>query len=240
MTAALATVRELDFSSSAISAVTLSDVCEYNFGGPWIVVNLAGSDATVAADVPTTFAPLDSLLLSDAAVTGQLLVAFSISDPGRVVADARANWLDFYADRGAAAPYPVLLKSVQHSVGRTVLDLPSVLRQPGLGRSAFTVRLNLWYSPADTACGIHNEHDFIEVHTQLFGRGRMQKFRLKDEFTKYEEHLTSVGNTNPAHFCREHAGRFVYPWHQYYADTDCLWLAIEYHADNRPVGTSPT
>jgi hypothetical protein len=22
---------------------------------------------------------------------------------------------------------------------------------------------------------------------------------------------------------------FIYPWHQYYADTDCIWLAIEYH-----------
>lgn len=24
-------------------------------------------------------------------------------------------------------------------------------------------------------------------------------------------------------------GRFVYPWHQYYSDNGCIWLANEYH-----------
>jgi hypothetical protein len=116
-------------------------------------------------------------------------------------------------------------------VATVTLDTSTVLHQPDLTpyQALFDVRLNLWFSPAGTACGIHNKHDFLEVHTQLIGIGRMQKFRTEHYLTNYEDHLMCAANTNPATFCRQQNGEFSYPWHQYFADTDCIWMAIEYH-----------
>lgn len=93
----------------------------------------------------------------------------------------------------------------------------------------FDMRLNLWWSPGDTDCFIHNEHPFLEVHTQIHGLGRMQKFRARDEATIYEDVPMAVGYSHDP-FCRV-AGpnQWTYPWHRYYADTDSVWLAVELH-----------
>jgi len=92
------------------------------------------------------------------------------------------------------------------------------------------IKVNLWFAPSQTNCFIHNKHDFIEIHSQIYGHGRMQKFKAQDYAKLYEDILMSPGYTTPLPFCRiEDNSKFVYPWHQYYADTDCVWLAIEYH-----------
>ena len=88
----------------------------------------------------------------------------------------------------------------------------------------------MWVAPSQTHCFIHNKHDFIEIHSQIFGHGRMQKFKAQDYATLYEEIPMSPGYTTPLPFCHIKDNRtFVYPWHQYYTETDCIWLAIEYH-----------
>ena len=93
----------------------------------------------------------------------------------------------------------------------------------------FHLRLNLWWSPGDTDCFIHNEHPFLEVHTQIHGLGRMQKFRERDEKTIYEDVPMGVGFSHDP-FCRvKGKNQWTYPWHRYYADTDAVWLAIELH-----------
>ena len=51
----------------------------------------------------------------------------------------------------------------------------------------FEVKLNLWWAPGHTDCFIHNKHPSLEVHTQIFGVGRMQKFRENDEATIFED-----------------------------------------------------
>jgi len=89
------------------------------------------------------------------------------------------------------------------------------------------LELNLWYAPAGTNCGLHNLHDFQEVHTQIYGNGRMQKFRENDMRTLYQEVYMSPGYSHDPFYTS--FGK--YPWHQYYADTDCIWLAIEQHPD---------
>ncbi|MCC6306636.1 MAG: hypothetical protein IT545_15775 [Rhodobacteraceae bacterium] len=93
----------------------------------------------------------------------------------------------------------------------------------------FDLRLNLWWSPGDTDCFIHNEHPFLEVHTQIHGTGRMQKFRARDAATLYEDVPMAPGASHDP-FCRV-SGRnaWSYPWHRYYADTDAVWLAVELH-----------
>ncbi|MER8701745.1 hypothetical protein [Mesorhizobium sp. M1273] len=47
------------------------------------------------------------------------------------------------------------------------------------------LKLNLWWSPAGTDWFIHHNPPFLEVHTQILGTGRMQKFREKDQATLY-------------------------------------------------------
>lgn len=89
------------------------------------------------------------------------------------------------------------------------------------------MEMNLWYAPAGTHCGIHKLHDFHEVQTQIFGIGRMQKFRSNDYKSLYQEVYMSPGHTHEPF----HSSQGNYPWHQYYADTDCIWLAIEKHSD---------
>ncbi len=85
------------------------------------------------------------------------------------------------------------------------------------------IELNLWFASAGTNCGIHNEHNFREMHTQIFGLGRIQKFHTKDFHSLYQDIYLCPGYTHDP-LCNE---KKVYPYHQYYADTDCLWLAIE-------------
>ncbi len=58
----------------------------------------------------------------------------------------------------------------------------------------------------------------------------MQKFKAQDYGTLYEDMLMSPGFTTVVPFCQvEDNNQYIYPWHQYYADTDCIWMAIEYH-----------
>jgi hypothetical protein len=89
-----------------------------------------------------------------------------------------------------------------------------------IGATAF----NFWFAAAGTDCGIHNEHDFLEIHTQIWGTGHMQKFHQKDATTMYQDIVMTPGFTHQP-FCDE---SHVYPWHRYFADTDCVWLAVEY------------
>lgn len=222
---------ELDFASSGISCAVLRNANNESLTGRSIVLNLGPTDACIHAEQPTALAPLESVTVMGCAVSGENLVVIDVVDETLISADARQNWSDFYGSRATVEAVPELLRSPQLAVARVSLNKAKILRQSDIAADPvnFEVRLNLWFSPAGTACGIHNEHDFIEVHTQVVGSGRMQKFHARSAETMYEELVISVGNTHPPHFCREVDGRFSYPWHQYFADTDCVWLAVEYH-----------
>jgi hypothetical protein len=107
-----------------------------------------------------------------------------------------------------------------------IFNVPQLKRTP-LWRSQKSeignIHLNLWYAPAGTNCGIHNRHSFQEVHTQIFDIGRMQKFHRNDPKALYQEVYMSPGFTHDPFY--SNTGK--YPWHQYYSDTDSIWLAIE-------------
>ncbi len=121
--------------------------------------------------------------------------------------------------------------SAQDHVGTVTAD-PRVFtneRDANEAPQEFDLKLNLWWSPGDTDCFIHNEHPFLEIHTQIHGRGRMQKFRERDDATLYEDVLMPVGYSHDP-FCRVTGdNQWTYPWHRYYADTDSVWLAVELH-----------
>jgi hypothetical protein len=109
-----------------------------------------------------------------------------------------------------------------------IFNVPQLKRTP-LWRSqkerVRNLELSLWYAPAGTHCGIHNQHDFLEVHTQVYGVGRMQKFHRNDFSSLYQDVIMSPGYTHEPFY----SSTGKYPWHQYYAESDCIWLAIEKH-----------
>ena len=125
---------------------------------------------------------------------------------------------------------PLYISPFDHT-GQVVTD-PSVFtneRSTPVDEQVFDMRLNLWWSPADTDCFIHNEHPFLEVHTQIHGLGRMQKFAENNETSVYEDVPMAMGYSHDP-FCRVTGqNQWTYPWHRYYADTDCIWLAVELH-----------
>jgi hypothetical protein len=86
------------------------------------------------------------------------------------------------------------------------------------------IEFNLWFASAGTNCGIHNEHNFRELHTQIYGIGRMQEFHKNKIDSLYRSVFMSPGYTHEPFYDKT----CVYPWHQYYADTDCIWLAAEF------------
>lgn len=86
------------------------------------------------------------------------------------------------------------------------------------------VNFNLWFAISQTDCGIHNKHDFKELHTQIYGIGLMQKFYRDIKETLYQQIYMSPGYTHEP-FCDENNS---YPWHQYYSKTDCIWLVMEF------------
>ena len=57
----------------------------------------------------------------------------------------------------------------------------------------------------------------------------MQKFRQNNVDTLYEDVLMPPGFTHDPFFTLAIDRSFSYPWHRYYADTDCIWMAIELH-----------
>lgn len=92
--------------------------------------------------------------------------------------------------------------------------------------------MNLWFAPAGTHCLIHNSHPFLEYHVQVAGQGAMQKFRRPDHASLYEEQLLSPGGRHDVYPVRPAGdGSYHYPWHQYFARTDCIWLAVEMVAE---------
>ena len=85
------------------------------------------------------------------------------------------------------------------------------------------IEYNFWYCGEDFSCGIHNEHDFFELHTQILGQGEMQKFHTEDEKTIYSREILNPGQTHIPFFNKNRE----YPYHQYKSVTKCIWLAIE-------------
>jgi len=221
------TMEKLNFDSALATAVVLREADFHPIAERSIVINISAVDAFTGTAQQAPLPPLSSTIIHYGTVTGELLIVIGVSEVENAERLARElDWLDFYGEGG-----PVLLKSPQHEIGVVELVRRDVLHQNELAENpeSFVVKANLWFSPAGTDCGIHRIHPFIEVHTQIMGLGRMQKFDEKDHTTIYEDQQLSPGTTNPIPFCVDRDNDLEYPWHQYRADTDCVWLALEYH-----------
>ncbi len=122
--------------------------------------------------------------------------------------------------------------SSQDEIGDVQLDPITAFTYETLASTSpqrYRLKLNLWYTPEETDCGIHTGHPFLEVHTQILGTGHMHKFRENNSDTLYEDVAMCPGFTHDPFFVVRNDRSFTYPWHRYYAETDCVWMAIELH-----------
>lgn len=73
--------------------------------------------------------------------------------------------------------------------------------------------------------GPHRDHDreFDEVHAQIRGFGKMQKFVENDTATFYQESIMAPGVVHEKFYNEDG----VYPWHQYHSLTPCIYMPIE-------------
>ncbi len=81
---------------------------------------------------------------------------------------------------------------------------------------------NCWYLPGHTASSIHQEHPFTEVHTQVYGLGIMNKYKENDKDSLYQKMYMPIGFTHDYFYDKDNK----YPWHQYEAVSESIWLAI--------------
>lgn len=227
----------INFSSKYLKAFWLKNANDYYIKNRTIVVNLGEQKAYIGALPEKYLLPRASTILKEVSLkSGDSLLLIEIYGPtniGGIILDAEWYQLGEIIDFPKDIP---LWKSPQYEVGTVKFDPCFVTgltdqHQPNNVKK-YQVKVNLWFSPANTNAAIHNKHgvpEFLEVHTQIYGTGRMQKFHAKDFNTLYEDVLMSPGDTHIPFACVDEQGRFFYPWHQYYADTDCIWMANEFH-----------
>jgi hypothetical protein len=230
-------VKELNFSGARIGARLVSRPREYYIDSRSVVVNPNRTDIRIVGPIANIIPPFSSLILDNTTIaSGESVVVLELKEarnPGGIVLEK--GWV-LYANmvppESTFKRDTPLYSSPQDEIGIMQLDPGLLPGQKGvsLGLANYLVKVNLWFAPEKTDCAIHNQHDFIEIHTQVSGYGRMQKFIDNDFTTIYQDELMSASYTTPTPFCQViDTKTFRYPWHQYYADSDCVWMAIEYH-----------
>ena len=222
--------RDLAFADSHLSAKLFTDVRRLEADG--IVVNLSSRPIHVDGDVRTSIQPWRSTIVRGNRILEAERIAVLRIDRLENLGGVMFRGWDWFGDLYAGFPRQTpLYMSPIDMVGRTEEDPLAFTRERESRErlQPFDVALKCWWSPNETDCFIHNEHPFLEVHTQVHGMGRMQKFRERDASTLYEDVVMAPGFTHEP-FCRV-AGEneWAYPWHRYYTDTESIWLAIELH-----------
>lgn len=224
--------RNLSFSNEWIESVLVTGVRGLAVEDG-IVVNLSTTPIEFSAGQNHgTIPPWKSTVLRNCTVERGEAVALLHVRQRMNLGGVALSW-DWYGKRNSQYPRgtPLYISS-QDDIGEVQFD-PLVVFAQGSPASAsprrYRLKLNLWYTPEETDCGIHTGHQFLEVHTQVLGTGHMQKFRENNAATLYEDITVPPGYTHDAFFTLASDRSFSYPWHRYYADTDCIWMAIELH-----------
>lgn len=229
-------VKAINFSGSYIDAKYVTNVENYPIAERTIVVNLEQTNAHLSVNTPSIIPAFSSTIVEDVIVEkAKSLLLVQVVERRNIGSIALEDGWDLLGDTDPGFPSTVpLWKSPQDDAGIVEVDpyyMAGQAKHPNPDRKEkFMVKVNLWFAPAATDCAIHNTHDFIEIHTQITGLGRMQKFKVKSFDSLYEDILMAEGYTQIIPFCNvQENQQYTYPWHQYYSDTDCIWMANEYH-----------
>jgi len=172
----------------------------------WTIVLNCGDDIQSADGV--TLPKFTSGLFKDIKITGKKLLKFEIGGQLELTAEQV-----IYCRRYWQPVFDIFPVSKFKDV--------DFYRSPKVKLGNF--EFNFWYCDKDFNCGIHNKHDFFELHTQILGAGQMLKFHNKSYDTIFYKELLSPGQTHQPFFDKN--GK--YPYHQYKSISPCIWLAIE-------------
>lgn len=223
----------LSFSDDHITARWVTEAATYPIDERTIVVNTSTRPVQYEGGVPGIIMPWKSTILQrtkvyDAASLVTLRVTRTTNIGGMVLGK---YWRWYGSDVPTFPRGTPLYISSQDAIGIAEVDPRHFARQADRpsATESFDVRVNLWFTPEQTDCVIHTGHPFLEVHTQVFGTGHMQKSFEDDESTLYEDVFMDPGMTHDPFPAVDSDGHFNYPWHRYFADTDCVWMAIELH-----------
>lgn len=227
------TIRTLDFLAKEIEVSVITNVVNYKIVEYTTVINIGTTNAYIDY-IPAKFIPpLNSTILKNVNIkSAEALILIKTKFNKKIDKHCFDNIWNLYSDLHPDFPKIPLLISPQLDTYDVELDMYKLLGEQHVTekKQKFIIKTNFWYAEPDTDCVIHNKHDFMEVHTQIFGSGRMQKFEQNDNATLLEDIIMSPGYTTPIPFCSFSNDKyFNYPWHRYYADTPCIWMAIEYH-----------
>ena len=224
--------RSLSFSNDWIESVLVGTVRDMPVEDA-IVVNLSTTPLRYRAGGDRgTILPWKSAILRHCTVESSETAALLHVRQRTNLGGVALSW-EWFGRRFPTFPRgtPLYISS-QDDVGEVQLDPIASFTHAAaasLSPRRYRLKLNLWYTPEETDCTIHTGHQFLEVHTQIMGTGHMQKFRENNQDTMYEDVLMPPGFTHDPFFTVGEEHSFSYPWHRYYADTDCIWMAVELH-----------
>lgn len=188
-------LRPLSFADDFIYAELIEDARDFAVDDA-IVVNLSPRQMITGTEHPGIVPAWKSTWLRGGTIkSADRAALIKVRQTTNLGGCGLRGW-DWLGNRIKKLPtrHPLYISPFDH-VGEVTTD-PRVFtneRSSPTDEQTFEMRLNLWWSPGDTDCFIHNEHPFLEVHTQIHGRGRMQKFRERDEGSVYEDVPMSMG-----------------------------------------------
>ena len=223
-------IRPLAFSDQFVSAHLVEDAVEHRATG--VVVNLSNRPMVIGGEVPGVIPPWKSTILHDGVIASTERAAI-IHVPNRTNLGGVVfgDW-DWFGNRFDKLPRTTPLYISPYDIVGEVVVNPfkfANTRSDVDVTDTYDIRLNLWWAPPETDCFLHNEHSFLEIHTQIYGRGRIQIFHERNESTLYREITTAPGDTHDPIVRVTGKREWSYPWHRGWTDTDAIWMAIELH-----------
>lgn len=223
--------RQLAFANQVVSAKLVENVRDYPTTGT--VVNLSNEPMIIAGDVPGVVPAWKSTMLRQDGVIGsaERVAVLEVKDPTNIGGLVLLDW-DWFGNRFDKFPRTTPLYISPYDVVGEVELNPFVFSNsvaPQDVTDRYDIRLNLWWAPGHTDAYIHNEHSFLEIHTQIYGNGRIQVYRAFDDKTIYREITTAPGDTHDPIVRVTGKREWSYPWHRGWTDTDAIWMAIELH-----------
>lgn len=208
--------RDLNFSLDTLQAQELSINGQVNITTPSLIINLSKEPIYLLID-NSIINQFESRLLYNQTLLSKKAKACMIKLPNET-----KNWLNT----------PQIIFDEIREKWQTAFNLyPHIdeLNELDMYKSPKDIinglELNLWYLKEKSLGRIHKEHSFTEVHLQVLGIGKMQKYLKQDRSTLYETAFMTPGFTHYPFYDKH----IQYPWHSYDAMTNCIWMAIEKH-----------
>lgn len=208
--------RDLNFSLDTLQAQELLIDNQIDIASPSLIINLSKEPIYLLID-NSIINQFESRLLYNQTLLSRKAQACIIKLPNET-----KNWLDT----------PQMIREEIQEKWQTAFNLyPHIgeLKKLDMYKSPKDIingfELNLWFLKEKSLGRIHKEHSFTEVHLQVLGIGKMQKYLKQERSSLYETAFMTPGFTHYPFYDKH----IQYPWHSYDAITNCIWMAIEKH-----------